>query len=67
MEEEDNIRVGDLVATATSRKEYYLVIDVRHYLQYPHKTYMIKSLRGNQKVREVVPDALVTVSTGSTR
>ena len=67
MEEENYIKVGDLVATATSKKEYFLVIDVRHYLQYPHKTYIIKSLRGSQKLREVVPDVLVAVSTVSPR
>ncbi len=58
----ENIKVGDLVVSLTSQKEYYLVLEERHYLQFPYKTYVIRSLKESHRTREVAETAIERVS-----
>jgi len=60
-EQQENIKVGDLVVTLTSKKEYYLVLQERNYLQFPYKTYVIRSLREANRTREVAESAIEKV------
>ena len=56
-----NIKVGDLVVTLRSKKEYYLVLQERNYLQFPYKTYIIRSLKDTHRTREVAESAIERV------
>ncbi len=54
-----DLKIGDLVYTNTLPRELCMIVDVRNYLQFPNKTFIIRPVTDPKRTREVVPESLI--------